>query len=141
MDLALELSRFVDKLRDGIVEPNWLPLEALLPVEECAGFMFMGGAHAKVMCDGYAKRGIWSYKHGITRRYLHIGDDLRVYTYRGDLCPLGDPWYQRANTEWAIKCAFDGIDRLGATRTTAYNDDFIAERNARLVAAGFTVVG
>lgn len=140
-DLTLAISRAVDAVRDGINEPVWVPLEALLPAEWCDGWMFMGGAIARVMQDNYASRAIWSYKHGITRHYLHIGDDLRVYRYRSDLCEIGDPLYERVNTEWTIHVVYDGIEELGATRSTAYNAEYVAARNARLVAAGYQVIG
>ena len=160
-DLALTISRALDKLRAGMQEPVWTPLEALLPMEWCSGFMFTMAHEAEIMPNGLAllrkdmcvpgatrldawgkpweRRWVFNYKHGITRRYLFIGDDLRCYAYRSE-CPLGEPIYMPIPPNWAIECAFDGLEELGATRTTAYNAEFIAARNARLVAAGFRVV-
>ncbi len=52
-------------------DPNWAPLELVLPTCELAGFMYMG-------CAG----GIELYKHWLTRRYLNISaDGQRFYRY------------------------------------------------------------
>jgi hypothetical protein len=114
----------------GAEDADWAPLEAALPIEQCRGFMFMGYATA---IDGSSIR---LYKHGITRRYLMLDQRLRpyVYTERGHYVawPHG--------LEDAIDRVFDGIERQGATRSTAYDDEYIAERDAALTAAGWRVV-
>jgi len=52
-------------------EPNWAPLELVLPACELEDFMYMGRAGE-----------IELYKHGSTRRYLSIsGDGQRFYRY------------------------------------------------------------
>ncbi len=54
-------------------EPNWVPLESVLPREECADFMYMGRAGE-----------IELYKHRWTRRYLNIAPDGQTfYRYSG----------------------------------------------------------
>lgn len=143
-DLALALARAVDAVRDGIGEPVWTPLEALLPIEECGGFMYMGATvdtRTIQQGGGIERRTIFAYKHGITRKYLHIGDDLRTYVYLTTRCTLDDPLYQLMNTEHIIRLVFADVERFGATRETKYNAEYIAERNARLVAAGYAVIG
>lgn len=158
-DLILAVSRAVDAARDGIGGPPvWVPLEAVLPQDECAGFMFMGAKVGAIMPKPLAvlrawdeaeppsewdRRMIFSYKHGITRRYLHIGEDLLPYAYRGSNVDFSLSTYSHVHQgmDYAIRCAFDGIEQMGATRSTAYNDEYIAERNRRLQAAGYTVVG
>lgn len=167
-DLTLAMSKAVDAVRDGITEPVWTPLEALLPPEWCDGFMFMGAYTGACWPDGLAvdsqakkndagdyitraldcygnpwvRRTIFDYKHGITRKYLHIGEDLRCYAYHGSLRTADDlATYQPFPTDRMIDLAFYGLTDMGADRTTKYNADFIAERNARLVRAGFTVIG
>ena len=53
-------------------EPNWVPLEAVVPAAELGDFMFMGSAGE-----------IELYKHRLTRRYLNISRDARTfYQYR-----------------------------------------------------------
>jgi len=67
-------------MADGFVVPDfpvWGPLEAILALEDCGGFMYMG----LFEMDGER---IHHYKHVITRRYLFVDDDLRTYRYLGD---------------------------------------------------------
>lgn len=49
-------------------EPNWVPLEAVLPPNELGNFMYMGSAGQ-----------IELYKHRFTRRYLNIGRDAQTF--------------------------------------------------------------
>jgi hypothetical protein len=59
------------KISITVGEPNWTPLERVLPREECADFMYMGRAGE-----------IELYKHRLTRRYLNISrDGLSFYLY------------------------------------------------------------
>src|SRR3954447_14320775 len=59
----------------GSEEPDWRPLEKILPVELCRAFMWMsdvdlhGGGH------------LYVYKHSVTRRYFHLDDDGAPYGY------------------------------------------------------------
>lgn len=58
-------------LQITVVEPNWEPLEAVIPIEELDGFMYMGSAGE-----------IELYKHRLTRRYLNISRDAaKFYQY------------------------------------------------------------
>lgn len=57
--------------RTTVGEPNWVPLERVLPDSELQDFMYMGRAGE-----------IELYKHRLTRRYLNIGcDGRRFYRY------------------------------------------------------------
>ena len=49
-------------------EPNWAPLEHVLPPEERMDFMYVGRVGE-----------IELYKHRWTRRYLNIGSDCRSF--------------------------------------------------------------
>ena len=52
-------------------EPNWAPLELVLPARELEDFMYMGRSEE-----------IELYKHCLTRRYLNISaDGQRFYRY------------------------------------------------------------
>jgi hypothetical protein len=53
---------------------NWQPLEAVLPLERCAAFMYMG-------CAFYENRPIHLYKHSNTRRYLNLDETGQAYAY------------------------------------------------------------
>ena len=112
--------------------PDWEPLEAVLPIEHCDGFMWMG----------LAPGGIRLYKHGITRRYLNLYLDPQgaVSAYR-----YVDGRYVRIAVEVAIEEAFAGIERLGGVysddpRATPYDHEFRALRDRRLREAGWTVI-
>lgn len=53
----------------GSDTPNWAPLRALLPLEDCDGFMWMGTVlqpGAVYVHGRYQDRVIFQYKHGIT---------------------------------------------------------------------------
>ena len=54
-------------------EPNWAPLEHVLPPEERMDFMYMGRVGE-----------IELYKHRWTRRYLNIGSDCRSFYLYSD---------------------------------------------------------
>lgn len=55
-----------------VSEPNWAPLEAVMPFAELDHFMYMGSVGE-----------IELYKHRFTRRYLNISCDARrFYRYR-----------------------------------------------------------
>jgi hypothetical protein len=109
----------------GLDEPDWAPLERALPYAECAGFMFMGYS------DNPA--GIRLYKHGITRRYLALDDRGRAYRYT----PLG---YRKTKLKAAIDEVFEGIEKMGATRKTPYDDAWRAAKDAKLAEAGYRVI-
>ena len=120
----------------GAHEPDWAPLEAVLPMDECGGFMFMGYATA------LNREPIRQYKHGITRNYLYLDARCRPYRYV-HVADLARPGYYVpfcGTLEHAIDAAFKDIEALGATRSTAYDDAYRERRDAALAAAGYTVV-
>ena len=57
-------------IRNAIVvgEPNWAPLEVVIPAAELGNFMFMGSVGE-----------IELYKHILTRRYLNISRDAQAF--------------------------------------------------------------
>ena len=110
------------------VNPTWEPLEAVLPLPMCSGFMFMG--HSTT----WNNKPICLYKHGITRRYLNLDAKGQAYKY------TGHGGYTTIGLEEAIEHAFQGVEDMGHSRTTPYNSEFRAVRDAALAAAGFTVV-
>ncbi len=58
-------------------EPEWAPLEAFLPRDLCGGFMWMNASTVDEVGP------VQSYKHSITRRYLHLDADAQPYEYLG----------------------------------------------------------
>ncbi len=61
-----------NKISMTVGEPNWIPLERVLPEAELLDYMYMGRV-----------RDIELYKHRWTRRYLNIDLDGRFYFYAG----------------------------------------------------------
>jgi hypothetical protein len=108
----------------GANEPDWGPLERVLPLEWCAGFMFMG----------YADK-VRMYKQGFTRRYINIDPYGNCYEYdsRRDR-------YSIVPTDVAIEHVFGGLEDMGWKRTSPYNEKNARERRERLAAAGWRIV-
>ncbi|MFY1686429.1 hypothetical protein [Plantactinospora sp. WMMB782] len=55
-------------------EPNWKPLEKVLPLDQCADWMWM---YARTDGD----RVIQHYKHRDTRGYLYLDQDGQAWTF------------------------------------------------------------
>lgn len=97
----LAISRIVDQVAEEYLgdEPDWDPLHVVLPLEWCAGFMWMFRAQ-----EGDAV--IEMYKHGITRRYLMLDQLNRAYRYTGD-------GHIRIPVAVAVERVFEGIAEMG----------------------------
>jgi hypothetical protein len=108
----------------GAHEPDWGPLEKVLPLKWCGGFMFMG----------YSGR-IRIYKHGLTRNYLHVDDRGKTYAYDG-----GSEEYFEIPKKMAVDLAFKGIEEMGYTRKTKCTPQVMAERRRRMQEAGYKIV-
>ena len=80
------------KCKIEVREPDWKPLEAVLPPGRCSPFMYMGNAG-----------GIVLYKHRDTRRYLNIDAATgRFYRYV-------DGHYTEIDRELALKYVHGSI--------------------------------
>jgi hypothetical protein len=116
----------------GASEPDWEPLERAVPEEWLGGWMFMGYLPSP---DGRAP--LRAYKHGITRRYLHLrllGDRLEAFRYQGERS------YAPATVAEEVEDAYATIEHSGATRETVYDDAYRDEKHRRLAEAGYTVI-
>jgi hypothetical protein len=124
----LAISRAVDQVADEFLgdEPDWDPLHVVLPLEWCDGFMWM----FRLEEDDAV---IEMYKHGITRRYLMLDQYNRAYRYTGDS-------HVRIPVALAVDLVFEGIEEMGWTRETAYDEEFVAEKHRQLREAGWTVI-
>ncbi len=124
----LAVSWAVDQWADEHLgdDPDWEPLHVVLPLEWCDGFMWMFRIE-----EGDAV--IEMYKHGITRRYLMLDQLNRAYRYTGD-------GHERIPVAIAVERVFDGIEEMGWTRETAYDEEFVAEKHRQLREAGWTVI-
>ncbi len=105
------------------VEPVWAPLERRLGKARCVGFMFMGRVN-----------GINRYKHGITRTYLNLDDEGSCYL------PGGRGTYFPADWHTELGKLEAGLAALGSTLTTAYDEDFIAEKRKVLQRQGISLL-
>ena len=107
---------------------EWKPLENLLPLEYCDGFMYMG------------KSGnVHLYKHGVTRKYLNMDDDGICYRYSPKGCDnMGI--YLPIDELQAVLHVYKDIEQFGATPETKYNEAYKAGRDAALKEAGITSI-
>jgi len=125
----------LDQVKAGHYQPTWGP--AIAVFGECHGdadhphdshlcsLMYMGTE------DGPGGARIHQYKHGMTRNYLSIDDDGVIWTRAGD---DGARYWERA--------AHPGAEILRAfgVEIQAYDDEYKAERDRRLRAAGYGVI-
>lgn len=91
-----------------LTRPDWEPLERALPDAWLDGWMFM-------YFDSPPEPGepLRSYKHSITRRYLHLRmEQGQVAAYRH----LGGGRYAPTDLVEEIERAYEAIERLGFTR-------------------------
>lgn len=100
----------------GAHEPDWEPLEKVLPYAWCGGFMFMG-------YEGEIR----IYKQGFTRACLHLDPQGNAYRRRGSL-------FHPIDIDDAIADAFRGIESTGFARETPYNKVNAAQRRAAIEA-------
>ncbi|MEA2498640.1 MAG: hypothetical protein QOH26_1045 [Actinomycetota bacterium] len=111
-------------LEAGADEPDWGPLEKVLPMKWCDGFMYMG------CCDG-----VHEYKHGLTRRTLALDSECRAYLFFG-----GSDQRTEVPVEVAVDRVFEHIEEMGYTRETALTEEIMEERRQRIADAGWTTI-
>jgi hypothetical protein len=105
------------------MEANWKPLETRLGPVRCAGFMFMG-----------CSKGIYHYKHGLSRRYLILDDEGRAYE------AAGRSEFREISFDEALARVEEPLKELGETLETAYDDAYVTRKEAALRAAGIEVL-
>jgi len=127
-ELILEISRKMDAFREEHLsdEPDWDPLHAVLCMEHCAGFMWM-------YRTDWQGETIEHYKHGITRRYLHLDHNGHAYLYHPDE-------YVETTVGIAGEIVFAGIKSMGATRETGYNEEYVLEKHRKAREMGWTII-
>jgi hypothetical protein len=124
----LEMSRVLDEFRERCAsfEPDWGPLHDALPLKHCDGFMFM-------YRDEWDGRVIEVYKHGITRRWLHLDHDGCGYFYsRGG--------YIEVPVVEAVDYVFEDIEEMGITRKTPYTEEYRRQKHKKAREMGWTVI-
>jgi len=84
-------------------EPNWQPLQLLVPDEEIRSqFMFMG-TFVAAEDEGAAR--IELYKHQSSRLYLNADAEGNCYIYEGTKAASGENPYQKISCQEAL-CNF-----------------------------------
>jgi hypothetical protein len=73
MTRARDIPGRILRIDDG--EPDWAPLEAVLELELCGGFMWMFEVELSTGVRVHA------YKHRLTRRYLYLDTEARAWGY------------------------------------------------------------
>lgn len=124
----LKASRAVDLFHEWSAsqEPDWDPLHDAVPIEHCDGFMWMYRL-------AWKNEVIEVYKHGITRRSLHLDHTGHAYLYRRD-------WYEEIPVDEAIDRVFEDIEEMGCTRQTPYTEEYRREKYRRAREAGWTII-
>jgi hypothetical protein len=107
-------------------EPNWAPLEAVLPIKELAGFMWM-------YRDQVYGAPIEVYRHAITRHWLHLSHAGTAYYW------TERDGYQPTPRDEAIDRVFQGLEEVGYTRESS-GAEYLAERDRRAAEAGWMVI-
>ncbi|MEA1903229.1 MAG: hypothetical protein U9N56_06860 [Actinomycetota bacterium] len=125
---VLLISRILDKWAEENLggEPDWGPLEAVLPMQWCDGFMWMN----RLEHDGVT---IELYKHGITRRYLNLDQNGNAYRFT-------NPGYEWIPMAFAVELVFGGLEEMGHTRETKYDEEFVRMKHQAYRDAGYTVI-
>jgi hypothetical protein len=98
----------------GAMEPDWDPLEKVLPYGWCAGFMFMG-------YEGEIR----IYKQGFTRFCIYIDERGNTYERHGKR-------FAKIPRRIAIRDVFEGIEDYGFKRSSPYNAKNAEKRRKRI---------
>jgi hypothetical protein len=120
--LSAELTELMKDLRCD--EPDWGPLEKVMPLKWCAGFMWMGQVGE-----------IHLYKHGFTRHYLNVDASGNAYRYLGP-----SNRYVPMDLDEAIEAVFEGLDQMRETRSSPYDDAAVQHKHEALAKLGWTTV-
>lgn len=142
----------------GEVSDIWFALHEYVPKEWWDGFMFMGshkGAKIIVPASDITTRTrpgdlkyltwttypgtIYEYKHGITRKPLDIDEEGNFYNFYGGVDPYG--FIRWRSKDAAYDYVFGDLDRMGATKETAYDEAYRCKRDAAIAKAGYTSIG
>jgi len=128
--LASKVARALDRLRDRSLtgEPDWEPLERVLPAAWCGAFMWMTRAVQR-------KAVIELYKHGITRRYLNLDHRGRAWRYDS-----ASNTYRSQPLTVAIELVYRDIEVLEAERSTVYYTAYVSARIRKFRDRGWEVV-
>lgn len=133
-DVSMSMPRTTESEEKDV----WKPLHKVVSKKLCDGFMYMG-KYKYMYINPQNQKAIvetYDYKHGITRRYLHITKSGKCYCNVGR--SLNDYiLVEPCSKQKAFDIVFKGISKFGATPETKYDEQYRAERNKALAEAGF----
>ena len=137
-DVFKDVSMSMPRTTESESKDIWKPLHKVVPKKWRDGFMYMG-KYKYMYINPQNQKAIvetYDYKHGITRKYLHITKSGRCY------CNIGGSsndyiLVEPCSKQKALDIVFKGISKFGATPETKYDDLYRAERNKALAEAGF----
>lgn len=147
VDVGEKIGKGLKEMALGLPKPTesqdiFAPLRKVVPEKWRDGFMFMGKYTYKVR-DSKGQEWnigeIHDYKHGITRRYLHITPVGNCYCNIGRN-PEGKILLESCPCDKAMDIAYKNIEEFGATRETAYDAEYIEKRDKALAELGFVVL-
>lgn len=162
----LDIQRALDQARDkheqahqddDTTVTNWGPLHASdIHPREHDGWMFMENGHPGGSSDFYKyapQQGLTTYKHGITRHPLHLDPNGHAWQRQWNHDLKANSWHHVGSaTDYLTKplhhsvrpngdtSHYDKLHAMGAEPDTAYNEDYMRERNKRLRDNGFDVI-
>lgn len=103
----LVVARLLDRFREKHFrgEPDWKPLERVLPAEWWGGFMWMSRVTR-------GETVIELHKHGITRRYLNLDHEGNAWHHHSE-----ENVYRPQPLATAIQAVYEEIELCGAGET------------------------
>ena len=119
-------------------EDIWGPLHAVVPSQQRDGFMYMG-KYKYMYVNPYNQKvtvETYDYKHGITRKYLHISKSGRTFCNTGKSIN-GNILLEPCSKQTALDVVFKNIREFGVTPETKYDEQYRMERNKKLAELGF----
>ncbi len=127
----------------------WGPLEKVVPKKQQDGFMYMGKSFYLYRSFGNREiiAPIHDYKHGITRKYLHLDESGTCYRNTGETKKMVGKLEKEymvlepCSCREALDVVYKDIEKFGATRETKYDEDYKENVHKALADAGYTVVG
>jgi len=135
-----EFAQGMNRVKESEKDAVWEPLKKIVPKEQQEGFMYMGKYKYSVMHpNGQTYRiETYDYKHGITRKYLHISSEGNCYcNWKNTIDGIT---LKPCSKEKALDIVYDKIDVFGATKETKYDKEYKYDRNKALVDSGFTIL-
>ena len=129
-----KIAEEMPRVTESEAEMVWKPLRAVVPEKWRNGFMFMG-KYDYLVKTPQAKatvKDIHDYKHGITRKYLHISPKNSCYCNIGYDKEAEKILLKSCSCDEAMDSVYENIETFGATRETVFDEKYKDKRNKAL---------